>query len=76
MFNNIPKDKLLHFIAGVVVYLIANVFTDPFNAVAISVLIGALKEIYDSFDSKRTPDVFDFIATCLGGISGFLISYF
>lgn len=76
MFNNIPKDKLLHFIAGVVVYSIALTFIGPANAFLMSVLIGLLKEIVDLFNPDSTPDVYDFTATALGGISGFLISYF
>lgn len=74
MFNNIPKDKLLHFIAGVVAYSVALTFVDPANAFLISVLIGLLKEIVDLFNPNSTPDVCDFTATSVGALTGLCVS--
>ena len=76
MLSSIPKDKLLHFIAGVVAYSIALTFSTPANAFLFSVMIGLLKEIVDLYQPNSTPDVWDFTSTALGAITGLFISLF
>jgi len=57
----IPKDKLLHFAAGIILYLIGGIW--------LAVLGGAIKEIYDCYNPKKhTVELLDFIATITGGL--------
>jgi hypothetical protein len=71
--TTIPVDKIKHFLAG----SISSISTAPaliyndrsvYWAVLSAVIIGAAKEIYDKVSKKGTPDLWDFIATSLGGI--------
>lgn len=74
-FLSIPYDKALHSIAGSVTSLLPLLgilwglhpsWWVPLCAAAIA---GALKEAYDSCHQDRhTLDVWDFVATSLGGI--------
>jgi len=59
-------DKLLHFIAGMVIFLMANYFiTYPIIPV---IIIAVLKEVYDLKVKKSRMDFWDFIATVAGGL--------
>ena len=59
-------DKLYHFVAGMVIFLIANCFM---NFAIIPVIIIALcKEIYDLKVKKSYMDFWDILATIAGGI--------
>ena len=80
-------DKLYHFIAGLVIctvvglgcfYLIgctANVSKGA--GLLSSFAAGIVKETYDSVKAKafnvRTWNMFDFLATCVGGFAGIFI---
>jgi len=69
----IPRDKLLHFVAGSIcatyVYLITLNLT---LAIGASVILGAGKEIYDS-RGHGTVEVLDAVATVAGGIVGVIL---
>lgn len=76
--NSIPRDKLLHFAIGVVIYLLINILTIYFieipdeisrnNINLLSVLIiGVLIEIYQKITKTGTPEILDAIAVLLGG---------
>jgi len=76
LFSSIPCDKLGHFVAGVFIYAIFHFVSPLFGLVVVAVAaIG--KEIYD-YDrdringNKRTPDIWDTVATMLGGVLGFI----
>jgi len=77
MFNlisKIPHDKLLHFIAGILLFMLLTVFkVDAFIALIGVAFIGTCKEmVYDGWIKKGKPDVMDFIATVVGGIVTFI----
>ena len=69
----IPKDKLLHFVAGLIcatfVYLITLNLT---IAIGASVILGIAKEIYDS-RGHGTVEVLDAVATVAGGVVGTIL---
>ena len=76
--QGIPKDKQLHFGAGLVsgtvgyeyVYSKTNNRKKAFAAgILTSVLAGVVKETYDSTQSGNKFDIKDLGATALGGIS-------
>lgn len=62
--NHLDKD--MHFIAGLMIYLLASLSPiNPFLAVIIS---GAAKEAWDHFSGLGTVDIMDFAWTCIGGL--------
>ena len=70
----IPKDKLLHFVAGLIcatfVYLITLNLT---LAIGASVILGIAKEVYDS-RGHGTVEVLDVGATAVGGVVGAILA--
>jgi len=70
----IPKDKLLHFVAGLIcatfVYLI---FENLTLAIGASVILGIAKEVYDS-RGHGTVEVLDAVATIVGGVVGAILA--
>lgn len=69
----IPRDKLLHFVAGSIASIVVYVVTfDTTIAVSFSALLGIGKEVYDS-RGHGTVEVFDAVATAVGGIVGVIL---
>ncbi|MGD9581276.1 MAG: hypothetical protein AB7V50_07875 [Vampirovibrionia bacterium] len=70
----IPRDKLLHFVAGLiasaVVYLI---FENLTLAIGASVILGIAKEVYDS-RGYGTVEMLDAVATIVGGAVGVILA--
>jgi len=61
-------DKLYHFFAGIMIYIIFNLILSYYHPIIPVIFIGAGKEIYDFYSKKGTPDWWDFIWTVIGGI--------
>ena len=71
IYNIVPHDKCLHFIAGVCIFAVLNLI-NPFVALAAVCAIGFAKEIYDR---NRTGFSFkDLAFTIAGGLVGLFIS--
>ena len=69
----IPKDKLLHFVAGSICSAFVYVITlNLALAIGASALLGIAKEVYDS-RGHGTVEVLDAVATIAGGILGALL---
>jgi hypothetical protein len=64
--TNIPHDKAIHFIMGVLIYAMFT-YWFGWKAIFFVMAAGAAKELYDVFHLKIDADVFDFLATVLGG---------
>jgi len=64
----IPIDKQYHFIAGLVIYLIAQSFLTIWWALIPVIAIATLKEVYDYISGKGTPDINDLLFTIYGTI--------
>jgi hypothetical protein len=65
----IEKDKMLHFVVGGVIAIVVITFTGiPFWGVLASLIAGIAKEVWDS-TGRGTPDVYDIVATVIGGIA-------
>lgn len=58
-------DKLYHFIAGAIIFSIANYFMDC--AMFPVIVIAILKEVYD-WKVKHRFDFWDIMATIFGGL--------
>jgi hypothetical protein len=63
-----PIDKQYHFIAGLLIYLIAQSFMTPLWAMLPVVAIGTGKEVYDYISKKGTPDINDLLYTIYGAL--------
>jgi hypothetical protein len=68
----VPADKQAHFICGLVIAALLTPFIGAYSILVVAV-IAALKEIYDArHPDKHTADIWDWVATTLGGLVGFV----
>ena len=70
----IPQDKANHFIYGILIYFIVNLFFGIISAVAIGVVVAIGKEIYDDKHVNHTSDWKDAAYTMGGVLLGVLIT--
>lgn len=75
--NAIPADKVRHFAGGALIASACIVLVLPLWLAAAAVLIAAFgKEAYDAaHPENHTPDLFDALATLLGGATVLLPLY-
>lgn len=59
-------DKLYHFMAGIFIFLIANYFMN--YAIIPVIVIAVCKEIYDLKVKHSYIDIWDIVATIIGGL--------
>ena len=70
----VPKDKAMHFCAGLALSILAGLFAYPMFGLLIAAAVGALKEIiWDWWWKRGTPERWDSWATVLGGTLGAVI---
>lgn len=69
---NIPKDKKLHFGAGLLIAILGGVIIDPITGLGLAIAAGIGKECYDDY-SYGKYDIADMIATWIGGAVGFAL---
>lgn len=62
-------DKLYHFVAGVIIFVLFCFFVSPLISMIPVTIIALAKELYDWMSNKGTPDIWDFIFTILGGLT-------
>lgn len=63
---NLPIDKKAHFLAGAAISATLVAYgVGPTVAISVAMVIGALKEVWDSF-GNGTPDLNDFLVTAAG----------
>ena len=65
-------DKIYHLVAGFIISLTFG-FINPVLGLALAVIAGAGKEVYDKKIKKSVIDPLDIIATVFGGILGVVI---
>ncbi len=71
--NLLAKDKLQHFVAGVVIAAFLYPFVGHYALLA-AVVIGLIKEyVIDVIFPLGNPDIWDAVATALGGLAVTLI---
>jgi hypothetical protein len=69
----VPADKQMHFIGGLVIAALLTPFIGAYSIVVVAI-VALLKEIYDYLHKDiHTPDFWDWVATVLGGLVGFVI---
>ena len=75
--NSIPSDKVYHFAGGAIVFAATVAFIGAKYALALVIIVGVLKEIYDAINKdKHTADIWDAIATALGGALGYFCTLY
>ena len=69
----VPCDKQMHFICGVIIAAVLTPFIGATSILVVAV-VAALKEAYDYLHPEsHTADIWDWVATTLGGVVGFVI---
>ena len=69
----VPCDKQMHMLSGFIIAAVLTPFIGAYSILVVAV-IAALKEIYDArHPDKHTADFWDWAATVLGGVVGFVI---
>jgi len=70
----IPKDKQLHFVAGIIIALITIPIPILYSFLIVcTAAIG--KEVYDKVSGKGNCEILDAMATIVGGIIVILLRY-
>ena len=85
LFNTIigvSKDKLLHFIFGliiteIVIAVVSTIFNPSYGVAIIGLIVGVvagiIKEIYYNNHERHSIQFNDFIANFIGALSGFVL---
>ena len=69
----VPADKQAHALCGLVIAALLTPFIGAYSIVVVAI-VALLKEIYDYLHKDiHTPDFWDWVATVLGGLVGFVI---
>ena len=69
----VPCDKQMHFACGLVIAALLTPFIGAYSIVVVAI-VALLKEIYDYLHKDiHTPDFWDWVATVLGGLVGFVV---
>jgi len=70
---SIPADKQLHGLSGAILGIILTPFIGWAGILWVSA-IACAKEVYDYLNpDKHTADIWDWVATSLGGVAGVLL---
>ena len=83
MLKLITNDKVLHMIAGFAIMVNCTVIINLFFqlpvfvaavlSLLLSIAIGCVKELWDRFTGKGTPEMLDAAMTALGSIIGYVL---
>lgn len=74
--TKIEKDKLLHLLAGVYLFLLSRLIFPQAVSIAIVIVVAVLKELlYDKMMGKGSPEVLDVIYTTYGGLSMLIFDF-
>ena len=85
LFNaiiRVSKDKLLHFIFGliiteIVIAVVSTIFNPSYGVAIIGLIVGVvagiIKEIYYNNHERHSIQFNDFIANFIGALSGFVL---
>ena len=68
----VSLDKQAHFLAGTTICLSFALFVSPILGLITAIVLGAVKELWDG-RGHGTKDIWDFVATALGGVVGFVL---
>ena len=78
----VSKDKLLHFICGlliteIIIVVVSTIFNPSYGVAIIGLIVGVvagiIKEIYYNNHKRHSIQFNDFIASFIGALSGFVL---
>jgi glycopeptide antibiotics resistance protein len=69
----LQRDKLVHVIAGLIVFALVNLASTDM-AIAAVLLAAFGKELVDWGAGKSSPDIGDVVATLIGGMIGYIFT--
>ena len=72
----LKHDKANHFIYGLLIFALSNIFLGYLLSSLICSLFAFGKEVYDHYHTNHTPDLMDAIVTMAGGATALLIAFF
>jgi hypothetical protein len=75
LMYQVPADKANHFIYGLGLFISLTIARDPLFALALVVVVGIVKEVYDKVTGTGTPDFWDAVATAAGGLAGYICTF-
>jgi hypothetical protein len=73
LVGKVPVDKFMHFVSGAFGGFIVALFLGFYTAFVIMAIIAFAKEVYDAHNTGHTSDVWDWVATVLGGALGSIL---
>ena len=68
----VPLDKQAHFNSGAILAFVSYFFIGCWSLLVVA-LIALAKEAYDYNHPNHTADVWDWVATVLGGVLGLIL---
>jgi len=71
----LPIDKQAHFLAGYAISATALMLLPYGYGLALAIIAGSIKELYDYASGKGIADRWDAIATGIGGLVGEIIFF-
>ena len=66
LIEKVPYDKLLHFVAGLIIAAFFNICFGVIPCAGLALLFGLLKELFDKY-TTGSYDLWDAVATFIGG---------
>jgi hypothetical protein len=69
----VPLDKQAHFATGAIGGFIVTYFLGFIGGVSVITILALAKEVYDYNHPNHTADVWDWVATVLGGVLGLIL---
>ena len=70
----LPLDKAYHVIAGVVIFATTHWLFSLWSLLVV-LIVATLKEAYDKYTSKGTPEIMDIVFTMVGGLLGLFCTF-
>lgn len=72
---SVTKDKLLHFLAGLLIAYFVGLL-NPLWGLGAAIVAGCTKELYDAFTSTNKAEWLDLVASAVGGAVGMMMAIF
>lgn len=70
----LPIDKAYHVIAGVLIFACTQWLFSLWSLLIV-LIVATLKETYDKYTGKGTPEIMDIVFTMVGGLLGLLCTF-
>jgi len=72
----LPQDKANHFIYGFVIYVLANLFLNPYYSLAVVITFGVGREVVQKIIKKGKAEIMDAVWTIIPALILMLVMLF